>query len=191
MMNFEELDGKTREYMLVQFETEEASGNPYRGERLTAAGRAVFPDLMRQAIKNGNEQSLRNSLMNPGYWNPTETYERSGIVRTRNINMQQAVEQLGLSEFNTWYVRGLAKRLMDEGVRSCQAYRGEMPKWEPGDCAAHEGQIFSVEDIYKAHRVRYWPPPGNPGVLSIPFTPGCHHMSLVRDQRTVCTELQE
>jgi hypothetical protein len=113
--------------------------------------------------------------MNPALWNPTETYERGGIVRTRNINMQQAVEQLSLSEFNTWYVRGLAKRLIDEGVRSCQAYRGEMPKWEPGDCAAHEGQIFSVEEIYKGHRAKYWPKPGNPDAISIPFTPGCHH----------------
>jgi|SRR5216683_1890287 len=175
MMNFEELNEKTRGYMLTEFEAEESGGNPYRGERLSAAGRPAFPGLMRQAIQTGNEQSLRNALTNPAYWNPTETYERAGIVRTRNINMQQAVEQLSLSEFNTWYVRGFAKRLMDEGVRLCQAYRGEMPKWEPGECAAHEGQTFAVEDIYNGHRVKYWPKPGNLDALSIPFTPGCHH----------------
>jgi hypothetical protein len=175
MMKFEELDAKTRGYMLTEFQVEEASGNPYRGERLTPAGRAAFPDLMHQAIQSGNEQSLTTSLLTSGYWNQTEEYTRGGIVRTRNINMQQAAEQLGLSEFNTWYVRGLSKRLTDEGVKSCQAYRGATPKWEPGDCVAHEGQVFSVAEIYKGHRARYWPKPGNPNAVSIPFTPGCHH----------------
>lgn len=175
MMDFEELDAKTRGHMLTEFEAEKATGSPYRGERLTPAGRAAFPNLMRQAIQTGNEQSLTNSLLAPGYWNPTETYERSGIVRTRKINMQQAAEQLGLSEFNTWYVRGLSKRLTDEGVTSCQAYRGTAPKWEPGDCVTHEGQVFSTEAVYEGHRARYWPKPGNPNAISIPFTPGCHH----------------
>jgi hypothetical protein len=64
---------------------------------------------MRQAIQTGNEQLLTNSLMTAGYWNPTETYERSGIVRTRKINMQQAAEQLGLREFNNLVRPGFLK----------------------------------------------------------------------------------
>src|SRR5271154_6128665 len=105
MMNFEELDGITRDRMLAEFESEEASGNPYRGERLSTAGRAAFSNLMREALRNGNEQSLLIALNNAAYWNQTEQYVRNGIARTRNINMQQAAEQLSLSEFNTWYVR--------------------------------------------------------------------------------------
>lgn len=175
MMQFEELDEKTRASMLAEFEAEEATGNPYRGERLSAQGRKMFPELMREAIRSGNEQSLLAALSNHAFWNPTEDYERNGVVRTRRINVRQAAEQLSLSEFNTWYVRGLARRLIDEGVGSCQAYRASMPKWEPGECAMHEGQVYAVEEIYKGHRARYWPKPGNPGAISIPFTPGCHH----------------
>jgi hypothetical protein len=175
MMVFEELDSNTRTHMLSQFEAEAAAANPYLGERLSPTGRAAFPNLMRQAIQTGNEESLAKALMNPAFWNATEPYVRDGIERTRKINMQQAAEQLSLSEFNTWYVRGLARRLLDEGVALCQAYRGAMPKWEPGDCATHEGQTFSVQEIYNGHRARYWPKPGDPGALSIPFTPGCHH----------------
>jgi hypothetical protein len=174
-MNFEELDEKTRAYMLSEFEAEEANGNPYRSERLTAAGLAAFPDIMRQAIKTGSVESMLHALQNQQYWNQTETYVRDGITRTKKINQQQAAEQLSLSEFNTWYVRGLTKRLLDEGVQSCQAYRGAQPKWEPGDCVAHEGQIYSVEVIYSGHRAKYWPKPGNLDAISIPFGPGCHH----------------
>jgi hypothetical protein len=175
MMNFEELDGRTREYLIAEFEVEEASGDPYRGERLSPAGRAAFPELMREALRNGNEGSLLAALYDARYWNQTEPYVRNGIARTRNINMQQAAEQLSLSEFNTWYVRGLAKRLLDEGELECQAYRGAQPKWEPADCAAHEGQIFRVVDVYNGHRSAYWPKPGNRDAFSIPFNPGCHH----------------
>jgi hypothetical protein len=137
MMNFEELDETTRRYMLAEFEAEQAGGNPYLGERLSPAGRAAFPDLMREAIRRGNEVSLGVALNNAAYWNKTEEYERNGVRRTRNINPEQAREQLTLSEFSTLYARGLAKRLMDEGEEQCQAYRGAMPKWEPADFAAH------------------------------------------------------
>lgn len=174
-MNFEELDGTTRRYMLAEFEAEESSGNPYRGKGLSPAGRAAFANLMREALRAGDDQTLIGSLSQASYWNPTETYVRNGLERERRVNVQQAAERLGLTEFNTWYVRGLAKRLMEEGVTRCQAYRAATPKWEPGECSAHEGQIFSVEEIYRGHRARYWPEPGDDTAMSIPFGPGCHH----------------
>ena len=174
-MNFEELDATTRAHMLEEFEAEEASGHPYRSKNLSAAGLSAYPSLMRAAIENGDEESLGASLQVPSYWNPTESYERNGVVRQRQINVQQASERLALTEFNTWYVRGLAKRLITEGVTDCQAYRGATPKWEPADCAAHEGQMFQVHEIYSGHRAKYWPEPGSPNAVSIPFGPGCHH----------------
>ena len=121
-MDFEELDDLTRQVMLLEFEAEELSGNPYRGKSLSAIGRVEFSGLMRRAIRTGNELTLIDSLVNPSYWNPTEPYVRQGIERQRSINVQQAAERLGLTEFNTWYVRGLARRLMDEKVTTCQIY---------------------------------------------------------------------
>lgn len=175
-MNYEELDGKTREYMLAEFEKEEASGNPYRSTALSSTGLSVLPDMMREAIKSGTEVTLCQALENVTYWEPTEEYTRSGVTRTRRRNIPQSARRLALTEFSTWYVTGLAKRLLDEGVEKCQVYRGEQPKREPGDCAVHEGQIVSVKEIYDNHRVRYWPEPGNQIAFSIPFGPGCHHI---------------
>ena len=174
-MKFEELDDATRHYMLDEFDKEEADGNPYRGRGLTPVGCTEFSSLMRQAIRSGNEEALIASLLNPSYWYPNEIYIRGGIKRERQVNVQQAAERLGLTEFNTWYVRGLAKKLMDESVLHCQAYRAAEPRWEPNECSEHEGQIFFVEEIYRGHRARYWPEPGSPSALAIPFGPGCHH----------------
>jgi hypothetical protein len=104
-----------------------------------------------------------------------ETYVLKGVTRERQVNVAQATERLCLTEFNTWYVRGFASRLREEGVTHCQAYRAAVPKWEPGECAAHEGQVYSVQEIYEGHRRRYWPEPGDTTAASIPFGPGCHH----------------
>ena len=171
---FEELDDTTRRYMLQEFESEMTGDHPYFGKGLSAAGRAAFPGLMRAAINGGNEETLGIALRRPGLWNQTETYERNGVVRERRINVRQTSERLALTEFNTWYVRGLARRLMDEGEEHCQAYRASQPKWEPADCAAHENQVFSVQEIYEGHRARYWPV-ADASAVSIPFGPNCHH----------------
>ncbi len=174
-MVFEELDDITRRYMLEEFEVEQASGNPYVPKILSPAGVAAFPNFMRAAIKTGNEQTLIASLAQARYWNATEAYVRNGVVRQREINVNQAAERLGLTEFNTWYVRGLAKRMIDDGMKDCEVYRAAQPKWEPAECSEHEGRIYPVADIYEGHRRRYWPEPGNPSALSIPAGPSCHH----------------
>jgi hypothetical protein len=175
-MNYEELDDRTRQYMLSEFEKERSGANAYHSKALSAQGQAAFTALMTEAIKVGNEASLVRALEGADLWEPEEVYTRDGVTRTRRRNVPQSATRLALTEFSTWYVRGLARRLLDEGVDKCQVYRGEQPKWEPGDCAEHEGQVVSVQSIYDGHRARYWPEPGNQGGFSIPFGPGCHHV---------------
>jgi len=174
-MVFEELDPVTREYMVREFDLEEGGPQPYRGKGLSTRGRDMASGLTRAALANGTEQTLIASLAPVDYWEPTETYARNGVIRERNVNVQQAAERLSLTEFNTWYVRGLCCRLLDEGVRYCQAYRAAMPKWEPGECQQHDGQVYEVSLIHRGHRIRYWPEPGDQSATSIPFGPGCHH----------------
>ena len=161
--------------MLQEFEAEERSGSPYRSKRLSEDGRTAFPRAMRNAIKAGNEESLEDELLEPDFWEDWETYERSGVLSERRINFGAAARSLAISEFNTCYVRGLARRLLDQGHETCQIYRAEdafKPRWE---CLAHDGQISNVQEIYDGHRARYWPEPGNRDVLSIPSGTNCHH----------------
>lgn len=174
MFQFEELDQTTRRFMLQEFKAEE-SGTPYRSPRLSPRGRQAFPMLMEEAILSGNEETLARTLSNPSHWNPYETYVREGVTRQRKVTPGKAAESLAITEFNTWYVRGLAKRLLEEGEHVCQVYRAA-PAWEPrGECLKHDRQIYSLQEVYDGHRARYWPEPGNPKVVSIPVGPNCHH----------------
>lgn len=174
MMDFEELTPDTRDQMWREFLLEEASGAAYRGANLSPAGRKDWPGLIEVAIKETDERWLQRAVALPAYWMSDETYERNGKELSRAINLSQASERLAVSEFNTWYVRGLAGRLLGEGVESCEVYRAGDPKWTPADCAQHEGLVVAVEAVYDGHRARYWPA-ADRTAFSVPFQPGCHH----------------
>lgn len=174
MFAFEELDS-TREYMLKEFQSEQKSNMPYLSPLLTQVGREAFPGAMENAIMYGNEETLANDLSRPSYWHSEETRVRAGKVYQAKITPSKVAQRLAYTEFNTWYVRGLARKLMDEGEEFCQVYRAA-PAWQPREeCLAHEGKTYSVKDIYEGHRARYWPLPGNPNAFSIPAGPYCHH----------------
>jgi hypothetical protein len=173
-MNFEELDNTTREFLLKEFQKEESSGNPYRSKDLTTEGKNEFPKLMEKAIRVGNERTLEQDLSIPAFWKPSRTASRNGKTYEVTINPNDAARKLALTEFNTWYVRGLAKKLIEEGVEHCEVYRAEAA-WQPrSQCQDHDGKRFKVIDIYNAHRASYWPE-SNPTALSVPVGPNCHH----------------
>ena len=128
------------------------------------------------ANPNRNEEILAISLAKQNYWKRSETVvPKVRRAYTRPIDPSVAAERLAITEFNTWYVRGFAKRLIDEGVTQCQVYRAGIPKHAPAECSKHEDQIYSVKEVYDGHRARYWPEPGNPNAFSIPAGPNCHH----------------
>jgi hypothetical protein len=141
-MNFEELDDVTRGYMLKEFDEEEGGSFAYRGKVLSFSGLAAWNGLMREGIRVGNDESLTITLQNQTYWEFTETYVRNGVQRSRAVNFQQAAERLALTEFNTWYVRGFSRRLLDEGITECQAYRGALPSGSPPIVPRTRGRFF-------------------------------------------------
>ena len=161
--------------MLEEFMSEEKSGSPYRSSRLSPLGLEVFPERMKKAIMEGNEETLFEALSNPTYWLSSETWTREGVTRKRAVNPQKVAEFLARTEFNTWYVRGFARRLIEEGEEFCQVYRAAPAKIPRGECLRHESEIYKVEEVYRGHRARYWPPPGDPNAFSIPVGTNCHH----------------
>lgn len=174
MFTFEELDDKTREYMLREFRAEQSSTNPFPPADLTREGIAVFIEIMERALLQGNEQTLAMELAHPAYWNTVTMQVRRG----KSVRVEQKVDvlarRLAETEFNTWYVRGYSKRLMDEGVGECEVYRAAPAKQQRSECCTLEGSTVSVLQVYEGHRARYHPVK-NPTAFSIPVGPNCHH----------------
>ena len=169
-----DLDPTTREYMLREFDAEQA-GAPYVPAVLSLHGRRAWPTMMRDAIEFGDDDALLNDLLrDPSVFNEQEQYVRQGVPRMRKINAQQAATRLATSESNTWYVRGVAARFLAEGISHVMVYRAEEPKWAAAGCADHEGTIVPTQEVYDGHRAAYWPTT-NPGAFAIPYQAGCHH----------------
>jgi hypothetical protein len=148
----------------------------YFGRVLTAAGRDSFHGLLDAALASGTEETLELALNDQAFWNPTEEWYRNGVrQRPRQVNVAASAKRLAITEFNTWYVRGLCRVLLDEGVEVCQVYRAAAAFEPRGECLQHDGQTYSVLDIYNGHRARYWPEPGRPDALAVPVGVNCHH----------------
>ena len=173
-LNFEELDAETRKWMLVEFEKEENSENPYRSLRLNNAGKEKFRKIIERAIKSGDILSLTRALSDPSLWKQTESYDRNGVRYERNIVPGKAAKALAHTEFTTWYTRGFARRLMEEDIDLCEIYRAATVENPRCECTKLEGHIIKVKSIYDGHRAKYHPNKNN-SAFSIPNGPFCHH----------------
>lgn len=175
MLALTELDTATRVHMGVEFDDELGRPDRFVPSRLTPHGRALWPKLMGEAIRSGDDATLHEALAaDPEFIQSTEFYERNGVLRERKVNLAQAAEMLSTSEFNTLYVRGLSAKLLAEGIETVEIYRAAEPRWSAATCASHEGLIVRTKTVYEGHRATYWPSI-NSGAFSVPFHSGCHH----------------
>lgn len=169
-MRYEELDDTTRRWMLEELEEEEAH-RPYRAPGLSVQGRERFARLLREAIERGSEETLASSLASPELWSELGPLPHGGVGP---VDPRRAAVALARMEFNTWYVRGLCRRLLEEGEEHCQIYRAWDGDGSPDECDPLENRVLPVRPIYQAHRAKYHPH-RRPEAFSIPSGPGCKH----------------
>jgi hypothetical protein len=147
------------------------------GAFLSEAGWEAFDRLMPEALEHHNDDWLVREMAPAHYWRASYPKRRrgGGGYTTARINPGWASRMLSLTEFNTAYVRGLARSLVRRGVSECIVYRAG-PAAEPRtDCSSWEGRRFELQQVLDGHRARYFPPPGNPVAFSVPTGPNCHH----------------
>ncbi len=169
-MRYEELDETTRKWMAEEMEMEEAE-QPYRSPALSRKGQEEFAPLLKDAIEHGDDGSLASSLIRADMWNEFEPLPQGGVGR---IDPARAAAVLARVEFNTWYVRGLCRRLLEEGEEHCQIYRAWEGDGSPDECDPLENKVLPIRSIYHAHRAKYHPH-RRPEAFSIPSGRGCKH----------------
>lgn len=163
MLNLVDLDERTRRWMGEEWEEDD-----YVSMRLTTEGQRAFKEAMRRAIEGGDVDSLRReveSFPSP-FWKP----DRRGVIPS------DAGRAPCLTDFNTMYVRGLSRCLLEEGEKHCAVYRAGIAYQPRGECVrVLEGRVFLAQLIYDRHRANYWPEVRRPQVLSVPYGVNCHH----------------
>jgi hypothetical protein len=138
MMQFEELDEKTRGHMLAEFETEEASGDPYRGERLSAQGRnSSHPGEDHAEISFASRTTARNPpprlQLFRRWWTTPPFGKHSVRACCRLLSLFQkvvveALQALGYTEAEARFLYIVATHSGYFTARQCQYFETEAEK---------------------------------------------------------------
>lgn len=119
MFQFDNLDQKTRDYMLLEVEVAIKTSQLYTSMRFTEEGKALYPKLLRQAVIDGNEETLATALQQH---NCFQTHEKHGIVLRKVPANAPLIFAEG--EFNAFYMRGICHRAIGEG-NAVEVYRAK------------------------------------------------------------------
>src|SRR5919108_2393395 len=127
----ENLDERTRQLMLDEMEYDIAHNQLHISPFLSGQGQRDYPNLLREAIQSGNDETLAQSLG-----------EHRRILKTLPRRQpkaggysiaatpENAAQVLAESEFNRYYIRALARRAIEDGIPELVIYRA-MPVTKP------------------------------------------------------------
>lgn len=157
------LDACTRHFMLVELEADLANGTLYRSPQLSEAGQLHYLRLLRAALASGTEASFaealhrRQAVLPPGRWQHAREVGPAEALAA-------ATERLAEREFHRYYIRGLCRRALDQGVHALEIYRAKPAETGRAPADAMIGIRITVtallEDLSGAFRS--WPPHGLP-----------------------------
>jgi hypothetical protein len=117
------LDARTRRCMLAELDRDVADGGLYLSPRLSDRGRASFERLLRAALTSGTERTLAAALRRDGQMETAARWERPAGAPLVAVLPATAPETLAEGEFHRFYVRGLCRRALDDGIRTLEIYR--------------------------------------------------------------------
>jgi hypothetical protein len=164
----ENLDDRTRQLMLDEMEYDVAHSQLHISPFLSGQGQRDYASLLRQALENGNDETLAQSLR-----------EHRRILRTlprRNpkggysitATPENAAQVLAESEFNRYYIRALARRAIEDGIPELVIYRAKPVSNPRPESEARVETTLPPTDLLEDLRAH---PGDEPPALGVPSGP--------------------
>jgi len=123
MLNLTNLS-EARSAMLDELESDIRAGTLYLSARFNDHGRALYPELLREAIRSHDDSWLADRLRAEGCFEATETRQtKKGPVQA-SVPVT-AAETLAEGEFNRFYARGLCRLAIERRLPSLTIYRAK------------------------------------------------------------------
>lgn len=142
---FENLDSTTRELMLKEVEEDITKSSLFLSDRLSGLGRTNYPQLLKNAILEGNELTLSNSLSRQ-FFNDTETRNTKNGLQIVKVSAT-ANATLAEGEFNRFYIRALCRRVISEKKGNLEIYRAKPVANPRMESESMIGQIVDPQKI--------------------------------------------
>ena len=113
---YEFLDDRTRRLMLDEMNLDLSQNNLTISPYLSGQGVHDYPDLLRQALENGTDDSLAGALSRQRRLLRSYTRRAPG-GGYQNVSVpDNAADVVAEGEFNRYYVRALARRAIEDGL---------------------------------------------------------------------------
>jgi hypothetical protein len=122
-LRLQDLDERTRRFMVEELDRDVERDCLYLSPHLSEIGRASFEQLLRTALRSGTERSLADALRSNARMEVTKRWERRTGAPIVGELPATAPDTLAESEFHRFYVRGLCRRALDEGISTLEIYR--------------------------------------------------------------------
>ncbi|MBU1220277.1 hypothetical protein KKF34_01260 [Myxococcota bacterium] len=123
-LNYKELDERTRNLMLREIELDISNNDLYISDNLNQMGQINYPDLIREAARQGSDITLGEAILN--FLN---LYEKQRKLKNGSYSRPKmrcnAHEMLAEGEFNRFYIRAICLRAIEDGIAELVVYRAK------------------------------------------------------------------
>jgi hypothetical protein len=147
--NFKNLDDQTRSLMLKESDLDLTKGVLYHSKRFSENGKKLYPQLLKEAILSGNQETLAHNLKNLDCFLESEQRKTKTGFITAKVP-ENASETFSESEFNRFYIRALCLRAM-ETEQLVKVYRAKFSEHPRPESEAMIGKIIDpaklLEDL--------------------------------------------
>ena len=164
----ENLDDRTRQLMLDELEYDIAHNQLHISPFLSGQGQRDYLELIREAIRSGTDQTLAENLRLHRRINRTQPRRQPKGGYSIASTPENAAEVLAESEFNRYYIRGLARRAIEDGIPELVIYRAKPAKNPRPESVARVETSISPQDLLDDLRAH---PGDEPPALGVPSGP--------------------
>ena len=146
-IRYESLDENVRAAMVQGLERDLASGTLYVSPRLTEEGARVWPEILREAFQNRDDDWLAATLRSRNLIRSHEQRRKpKGGFSTVKVP-RTAPETLAEGEFNRFYARGLCVTVLASGGKEVEVYRGKYVQNPRPESEAMIGRRLSAQAL--------------------------------------------
>lgn len=171
MLNFRNLDERTRQLMLAELEHDIAT-DLYTSSYFNERGVELWPALLREAVTSGDDRSLAEAIRaNACLKSRTTRKTKNGVT---NVDVPRtAHETIAESNFSRFYIRALCVRAIEDGHGKIYGYRAKQVMEPRPDSNEMIGQAFDASAVLDDVRSTMstapklgMPPGPNSGILA-------------------------
>jgi len=142
-----DLNDAVRRYMLEEVEMDDANGTSYLSKRLHEAGCERWPIILREAVTSGTDVTLAAAIRRDDCLHKQLPRAKPKGGFTMAAVPVNAPETLAEGEFNRFFVRGLCRLAIDNGVEYLVGYRARYSENPRSSSLEAEGARYDPKAV--------------------------------------------